>query len=78
MVWLLKLLHPVVIEIKAGKVGAAKGRIPSWTLRDIQEVLSEVGVTRATIHGDGAGRFHFSGQIPADCHQRLRNTLASL
>jgi hypothetical protein len=78
MVWLLKLLHPLVLEIKAGKVGAAKGRIPSRTLREVQEVISEAGVAKATIHADGAWRFHFSAEIPADCHQRLRNTLASL
>jgi hypothetical protein len=78
MVWLLKLLHPLVLEIKAGKVSAAKGRFPSRALREIQQVISEAGVGRGSIHADGAGRFHFSGEIPADCHQRLRNTLTSL
>ena len=78
MVWLLKLLHPMVLEIKAGKVSAAKGRIPSRALREVQEVVSKAGVSKATIHADGAGRLHFSGEIPAECHQRLRNTLTSL
>ena len=78
MVWLLKLLHPLVLEIKAGKVSAAKGRMPSRALREIQEVLSDAGVSQGSIHADGTGRFHFSAGIPAECQQRLRNTLASL
>ena len=78
MVWFLKLLHPLVLEIKAGKVSAAKGRMPSRALREIQEVISDAGVPQGSIHADGAGRFHFSAAIPAECQQRLRNTLASL
>jgi hypothetical protein len=78
MVWLLKLIFPLVIEIKAGKVSAAKGRIPSRSLREVQEVIAEAGLVKGAIYADDAGRFHFSGAIPPECHQRLRNTLASL
>ncbi len=78
MVWLLKLLHPLVLEIKAGKVSAAKGRFPARALREVQLVVTEAGLTKGAIYADEAGRYHFSGGIPADCHQRLRNTLTSL
>lgn len=78
MVWLLKLLHPLVIEIKAGKVSAAKGRIPTRALREVQEVVTAAGLSKGAIYADENGRYHFSGGIPAECHQRLRNTLSSL
>ena len=78
MLWLIKLLNPMVFEIREGRVNAVKGRIPSKVLREIQSLIAEAGVSRATIHADGSGRFHFSSEIPSDRHQGLRNILASL
>ena len=78
MLWLLKLLNPLVLEIREGRTTAVKGRLPSGALREIQGVIVEAGVRQATIHVDGAGRFHFTCGIPAGCHQRLRNVLVSL
>jgi hypothetical protein len=78
MLWLLKLLNPLVLEIREGKVSVTKGRVPSRALREIQGVISEAGIGRATVHADGAGRFHFSSRFPVDRRQPLRNILASL
>ena len=78
MLWLLKLLNPLVLEIRKGKVRVVKGRIPSKALREIQGVIAEAEVSRATIHADSTGRFHFSSKFPVDRRQPLRNILASL
>ena len=78
MLWLLKLLHPLVLDIRGGKVSPVKGRLPSSVTREIQALVSEAGIDRATIHVDGSGRFHFSSAFPQELHQRLRNLLANL
>jgi hypothetical protein len=78
MLWLLKLLNPLVLEIREGRVTKVKGSIPSNALREIQGVIAEAGARRATIHADGAGRLHFSPGIPAECRQMLRNILVPL
>ncbi len=78
MLVLLKLLHPLVLAIRGGEVIAVRGKLPARSLREIREVLTAAGVSRGIIHADGAGRFHFSASVPAECRQRLRNILASL
>ncbi|MEK7949237.1 DUF3634 family protein [Luteolibacter soli] len=78
MLWLLKLTSPLVLVIREGKVSLAKGRLPGGTIQQVQDVLSDAGVTSGTIHADGAGRFRFSYHIPGELHQRLRNVLVSL
>lgn len=77
MLWFLKLTSPLVLVIREDGVSAAKGRIPSVTLRQLHEVLNEVGIRSGTIHADGSGRYCFSRHVPEAVHQRLRNILIS-
>ena len=77
MLWLLKLTSPLVLVISKGKVSLAKGRLPGGAIQQVHGILSDAAVTSGTIHCDGARRFHFSGSIPEELHQRLRNVLVS-
>lgn len=77
MLWLLKLLNPLVLEIREGKVHSAKGRLSSSILREIQGIVTDAVIDRATIHADGSGRIHFSSAIPQELHQQLRNLLVN-
>ncbi|MCW1884581.1 DUF3634 family protein [Luteolibacter flavescens] len=77
MLWLLKLTSPLVLVIRAGKVGLAKGRLSGGIIREIQSIVSDEGIASGTIHADGSGRYHFSDSIPGELHQQLRNVLVS-
>ena len=77
MLWFLMLTSPLVLVIRQDRLEAAKGKLPAITIRGAQELLEDAGISRGTIHSDGRGRFHFSGGIPAELHQRLRNILVS-
>ena len=77
MLWFLKLTSPLVLVIREDGVSAAKGRIPSVTLRQLHEVLSDAGIRTGTIHSNGSGRYCFSRHVPEAIHQRLRNILVS-
>ena len=63
--------------IRGGKVSVEKGRLPGSAIQEIQGILTEAAVAAGTIHADGSGRFHFSGEIPEELHQQLRNVLVS-
>jgi len=78
MLWLLRLLNPLVIAIRGGKTVVVKGRLPSPTLRALREEIAGADLERGTIHADGTGRIHFSGDIPVEIRQRLRNILAAV
>jgi hypothetical protein len=77
MLWLLKLTSPLVLVIREGKVSLAKGRLPGSATKEDQGIVSDAAVSSGTIHADGSGRFHFSREIPQECHQQLRNVLVS-
>jgi hypothetical protein len=77
MLWFLKLTSPLVLVVREGKVSLAKGRLPGSATKEIQGILGDAKVASATIHADGAGRFHFSRGIPEEWHQQLRNVLVS-
>lgn len=78
MLWFLKLTSPLVLVIRKGRLEIAKGRMPATNRLEAQDLLSDFKILTGTIHADGKGRYHFSTDIPAELHQRLRNILVSI
>ncbi|MFC7338252.1 DUF3634 family protein [Haloferula chungangensis] len=78
MLWLDKLLHPTVLIIEDGTLRAAKGKLSSKTLRDLQSISSDHKIARGSLSIDGAGRVHFYKEVPEDAHQSIRNILINL
>lgn len=65
----------MVIRIRAGKMSMKRGQLRGQIRDDLEEVLSDAGVTSGFIAITDADRVHFSRNIPAALRQRLRNVL---
>ena len=77
MLWWLKLTRKTVIAVRKGRATCEKGRVPNRALGEIEQALSQAGVSSGAIHESEGDRYGFSGIIPASLHQRLRNILVS-
>lgn len=75
MLWLDKLLHPTVLIFEDGTLRAAKGKLPGKTLRALSTLFADHRIAKGGLTIDGAGRVHFSKEIPTEAHQSIRNIL---
>ena len=75
--WWLTLTSTLVISIHRGKATCLKGKVPSEILTGIEDVLREAAIIKGHIHQSGNARYGFSGNIPDELHQVIRNLLSS-
>jgi hypothetical protein len=67
-----------VFLVRIGNDGprTAQGKVAASFLQQIQEACEEMGVKRGWVGGVPRGKhvqLHFSGSIPPNCRQRIRN-----
>jgi len=70
-------MYGLVIKYSGGQIECITGSLPSSTLREVKEVLSEFGVTACTLKQAKNGKYKFSSEIPESMYQKLRNILAN-
>ena len=70
----LPLVH---IRYRNGRCVCIFGKLPSWVLQQIEEILTEHEVVRAVIKQMQNGSFRFSRSIPQEIRQRMRNVIVS-
>ena len=75
MKWFSRLFSVTVISITGSNITCKKGKITPGLIGDLQEIFSDLSISRAEIWIDGAGKVSFSTEIPSRYHQRLRNLL---
>lgn len=67
------------LSIRDGRVLVVRGRVPLAFLRDVRELVGQVGLKRGTIRGligSDRARLECSAHIEEGLAQRLRNTFA--
>jgi len=72
-----RLLSSIAIGIVDGSAKCLKGKVLNRTLSDITSLTSACGLKKGEMWIGGDGRIRFSGEIPKELHQRLRNVIAS-
>ena len=75
MKWFSRLFSVTVISITGSNITCKKGKITPGLIGDLQEIFSDLSISRAEIWIDGAGKVSFSTEIHSRYHQRLRNLL---
>jgi hypothetical protein len=75
MKWFSRLFSVTVISITGSNITCKKGKITRGLIGDLQDILSDLSISRGEIWINGAGKVSFSTEIPFLCHQRLRNLL---
>jgi hypothetical protein len=76
-----RLVSPPVftIDISRGTARVQHGDVPGGLVLEFSDVARAFDIRSGTIHGVRARHgivLSFSGQIPSEAHQRLRNVLA--
>jgi hypothetical protein len=67
------------IEIQGGMLKVRRGEAPGGIVSEFADAARDFEIRRGTIRGVRAGHgvtLAFSGEIPAEAHQRFRNILA--
>ena len=60
-----------------GSAKCLKGKVMARVLSDITSLTQQADVRKGEIWVSFDGKIRFSGEIPKELHQRLRNVLAS-
>jgi hypothetical protein len=64
------------IRVERGNVRSARGTVTRSFVQEVESICRQAAVTQGWVHGLRRGRsiiLSFSGSIPADCRQHLRN-----
>jgi hypothetical protein len=72
----LRPKYVFTLRIENGSVASAVGTVTRTFVNDVQEVCQRSSVSAGAVHGLSRGRaivLSFSGPIPGECRQQLRN-----
>ena len=65
----------LTITVDEGRATCTKGKVNQRCLADVAAAFQHAGLTSGELYLAGDGRLDFSSDIPASCHQQLRNVV---